>query len=182
MGHQKVLLMQASLEEWMEAGGPVDTTPTTVIRAQDLDTTEPTRYQATGPTDVCTMNDMLKFLEEEDGEKSIILDPRGSSFAKGYIPGARNIPYSSLVTPENQLKLKPIDELKAIFEDAGVDINTDKRIVCTCGSGVSVCHLYLALQECGRTGETLIYDGSWNEWSKNPTAPKVIPSETREKR
>lgn len=176
MGHEKVSLLQASLEEWIEAGGPVDTRPTVVTQAKDLDLSKPTSYQARdNPIDVCSMNEMLGFVEENE---SIILDPRGSSFGKGHIPGTLHVPYSTLVSPDNKLKLKSKDELEAIFENAGIDVHTDKRIVCTCGSGISVCHVYLALRECGRTGEILVYDGSWNEWSQNPNAPKVVPSES----
>ena len=32
-------------------------------------------------------------------------------------------------------KFKSTEEMKAIFEGAGVDVQTDKRIICSCGSG-----------------------------------------------
>lgn len=35
-GHENVSLMQGSLEEWMEAGGPIDTSPTTVPTALQI--------------------------------------------------------------------------------------------------------------------------------------------------
>jgi len=166
--------MQGPLEEWMQLGGPVDEEPTTVLLAKDLDLSKPTKYQARDPVDVVDMNDMLNIVQGK--EEATLIDPRGSSFSKkGYIPGSIHIPYASLVENDNRLKLKDPQKLKAIFEEAGVDIQSEKPIVTTCGSGVSVCHVYLALQECGRTGETKIYDGSWNEWSKNPDAPKVAP-------
>lgn len=174
MGHENVQLMQGSLEDWKTAGGPVDENPTTVLPAKDLDTSQPLTYKAQDPFDVVDMDYMLKIVQKE-GEATIV-DPRGSSFAKkGYMPGAIHLPYSSLVEPDNKLKLKSSAELEKLFEAAGVDIQSEKPIVCSCGSGVSVCHVYLALQECGRKGDTVIYDGSWNEWSQNLDAPKVVP-------
>ena len=121
-------------------------------------------------------NDTLIRLGVVQSEEATIVDPRGSSFErKGYMPGAKHLPYSSLVEADNKLKLKSKEELEQLFEQAGIDIQSEQPIVCSCGSGVSVCHVYLALEECGRKGTTLIYDGSWNEWSQNPEAPKVVP-------
>lgn len=121
---------------------------------------------------------MYKMLIVVEEENAIIVDPRGSSFAKsGHIPGAKHIPYSSLVEKDNALKLKSKEELLDIFEAAGVDVNSDKDIVCSCGHGVSVCHVVLALEQCGRTNKTFIYDGSWQEWSSDPNSPKVLPNE-----
>jgi thiosulfate/3-mercaptopyruvate sulfurtransferase len=175
MGHSNVQLMQGSLEDWIEAGGTVDKESTTVPRAADLDLSKPSSYQTATDklADVIAMDEMLTIVSDQE---AIIIDPRGSSFAKGYIPGSIHMPYSSLVKADNQLQFKSKEDLQALFEQAGVDVNSEKPIVCSCGSGVSVCHVYLALQECGREGVTLIYDGSWNEWSQNPNAPKTIPS------
>jgi thiosulfate/3-mercaptopyruvate sulfurtransferase len=44
-------------------------------------------------------------------------------------------------------KLKPVDELEALFKAAGVDVQGP--LVCSCGSGLTACVLALALYQVG---------------------------------
>ena len=115
--------------------------------------------------------------EDSGDNDTIILDTRGSSYAKGHMPSAIHLPYADLVDPNNSLVLKSTSALKQMFEERNIDyLNPNKKIILSCGSGVSVCHGYLAMKQLGRkmTEEnTRIYDGSWTEWKDDPTLPKV---------
>jgi thiosulfate/3-mercaptopyruvate sulfurtransferase len=64
--------------------------------------------------------------------------------------------------------MKPLDELRASFTAAGLDLA--KPIVTTCGSGVSALVLTLALYRLGVRG-TALYDGSWSEWGLQDGPP-----------
>jgi len=73
--------------------------------------------------------------------------------------------------------------LKRMIQDACNDDdddifnNTKKEVIISCGSGVSACHLFLALEECGRNNSnTLVYDGSWAEWGQEEHTPKTVPN------
>ena len=180
-GHDenKLHLMQGSLEEWAEKGGAIEEGMTNIPAADDMDVTKPVRYKARNPTNVVGMNRMMEAVERQEGNddehSEVILDPRGSTFDKAHMPGAINIPYRSIVTEDDTLKFKPKEELQALFDEAGVDVSTDRDILLTCGSGVSVCHLWVALAECGRDNaeKTFVYDGSWAEWGAEDKTPKV---------
>ncbi len=77
----------------------------------------------------------------------------------GHIPGAKNVPYQGLLTPEGTLL--PPDALRAAFEAAGVDLK--KPVISSCGSGITACVLDLALERIGHRAHA-VYDGSWAEW------------------
>ena len=84
------------------------------------------------------------------------------------MPGAANVHFRSLLTPDGTFK--PPAELRAEFQKAGVDITSP--IVTTCGTGVTAAILMLALEEIGAS-DVALYDGSWTEWGSRPEAPVV---------
>jgi thiosulfate/3-mercaptopyruvate sulfurtransferase len=81
----------------------------------------------------------------------------------GHIPGAINFPFTQSLD-ENGLFFNP-KVLRKVLETALEDIKPENTIV-HCGSGVTACHLILAMDYAGLDIPKL-YVGSWSEWSRN---------------
>ena len=83
----------------------------------------------------------------------------------GHMPGAKSVP--ALTLSENG-KLLPVNRLKEVLEDAGIDLS--KPVVTSCGSGITAAAITLALESVGHTDNKL-YDGSWTEWGGQGDTP-----------
>ena len=79
----------------------------------------------------------------------------------GHIPGAVNLPFTDNLFDDSQ-RIDP-DAVARRFE--GMD-----DAVVYCGSGVTACHNLLAMEVAGVQGGVL-YEGSWSDWSANPSRP-----------
>jgi len=90
------------------------------------------------------------------------------ALASGHIPGARNLPYSSLFNPDGTWKSP--DAIRALFEAAGIDLT--RPLISSCGSGMTANVLIFAAHLIGKQDISL-YDGSWSEWGLDPTTPKA---------
>ncbi|HEX7196929.1 MAG TPA: rhodanese-like domain-containing protein, partial [Candidatus Limnocylindria bacterium] len=88
------------------------------------------------------------------------IDPRA-----GHIPGALSVPFARNLGPDGRF-LAPA-ELRARYAALGA---ADAPVVAYCGSGLSATHDLLALELAGFGGGRL-YEGSWSDWSSDPSRP-----------
>ncbi len=168
MGVSDVFVLDGGLPKWKREGRQVEDLPPMPRTARHFTA----RRHAELVRDV---SDMLGIVA--DGSAQIVDARSPDRFAgtmteprpglrSGHIPGALNLPWQLLLTPEG--RLKPVPELEAVFAAAGIDVS--KPVVTSCGSGVSACTLALALALIGNR-RTAVYDGSWTEWGANPDLP-----------
>ena len=78
----------------------------------------------------------------------------------GHIPGARNRPAATLLGADGLL-LAP-EQLRTLLEHPGDAVG--RRMVLSCGSGVTACFGALAARVAGLP-DPLLYPGSYSDWS-----------------
>ena len=88
------------------------------------------------------------------------IDPRA-----GHIPGAVSAPFAENVG--NDGRFLPADALRAKYEALGAG---RRPVVAYCGSGLSATHDLLALTLAGFE-DARLYEGSWSDWSSDPSRP-----------
>ncbi len=120
--------------------------------------------------------DALKKLVKGQHLNTIILDARSvEEYAgkeidglprAGHIPSAINISWNQFL--ERDATLKPVEQVKAIFEDHG--LREDHEIITYCLGGVRAAWVYALLRYVGYD-QVKTYPGSWWEWSRDFAAP-----------
>jgi thiosulfate/3-mercaptopyruvate sulfurtransferase len=86
----------------------------------------------------------------------------------GHMPGAVSLPFTELLAADGTMKDPAA--LRAIFAARGAD--GARRMVTSCGTGVTACVLALGALRAGLP-EPAVYDGSWTEWASRPETPKA---------
>ena len=94
-----------------------------------------------------------------DGE-----DP-GAMPRAGHIPGAKSLPYETLVTEDNHMQSHA--ETAKAMEAAG--IRPGETAVKDGHIGQQATVMYFAAKRLGY--KALVYDGSWDEWSRKSEVP-----------
>jgi thiosulfate/3-mercaptopyruvate sulfurtransferase len=78
----------------------------------------------------------------------------------GHVPGAHNIPFTSISGPDG--KVKSPEELKALFTAAGV--KPGDHVIAYCHIGIQATAVVFAARTLGI--DVQLYDGSFQDWSK----------------
>ncbi|MFL6736583.1 MAG: sulfurtransferase [Sphingomonas sp.] len=164
-GARQVGVLDGGFQKWIAEGRPTQSGPPPLRRA---------RFDAEEREGVVTKQQILA------GAGCALVDARGKprfeatepeprkGLAGGHIPGARNLPFSSLYKDDGTLR--PLQELRRLFDEAGID--PARPFIASCGSGVTATSLILAAHLLGGD-EGRLYDGSWTEWGADPTTPKA---------
>jgi thiosulfate/3-mercaptopyruvate sulfurtransferase len=162
-------VLDGGIDAWTDAGHALTTdTPhhpaATWTPGQPLD-------------DVITTDEVLAML----GTETILLDARAGERYRGetepidpragHIPGAASAPFAANLGPDGRF-LAP-DVLRARYSSLGAD---ERPVVAYCGSSLSATHDLLALELAG-IGDARLYEGSWSDWSSDPSRP-VATGET----
>ena len=159
MGHTQVAVLDGGLPAWIQAG--YETVLSLAIPKQRGDF-------VSHPQNGLFVNSRAVVEALADSAFSVI-DARSAGRFKGqdpepraglrggHMPNAVNIPYVDVL--ENGL-LSPKSKLQSVFEKY-----KDKKMIFSCGSGVTACVVALAAEQAGYK-DLAVYDGSWSEWGQ----------------
>lgn len=166
MGHERVAVLDGGYARWLALGLPVT--------AQVAERASASPYPASfDQARIATAQEVQARLGEKVGW---LLDARAAPrFAgevepidpvAGHVPGAVNRPYLDSL---RNGAFKPVAELRAELEPL-LDGRPPQEAVVMCGSGVTACHLLLAMEHAGLAGAK-VYAGSWSGWIQDPSRP-----------
>jgi len=170
IGHEKVRVLNGGYKAAIEAGFAVETGKWKVEG-------ENTKARSAMPYVIHSWQLAVADIDEvetasKNGNQTIVDVRDANRFAgltepidliAGHIPNAINIPFTENLD-ENGLFLSP-DVLREKYKKVLKGKSSDQIIV-HCGSGVTACHMLLAMDYAGLEIPKL-YVGSWSEWSRN---------------
>lgn len=168
-----VKLLDGGRKLWEAKGLPLDTAPkdyadstlevperNNALRARLGDVLE----AAEGRADL-----KLVDIRSNDEYTGKIFAPEGVkelSVRAGHIPGAVNVPWGKIVAEDGTFK--PVDEIKAIYAEQGID--GTKPVITYCRIGERSSHTWFALAKLlGYDARN--YDGSWTEYGNAVGVP-----------
>ena len=166
MGHERVAVLDGGLAAWRDKGLP----ETTLLPETAAKATYPAGFDASR---IVTAEEVRSRLGEAAGW---LLDARaGERFrgeaepidpVAGHVPGAVN---RSVADNLSAGHFKSSQQLRAEIEPLLSGRDPQDAVV-MCGSGVTACHLLLAMEHAGLAGAR-VYAGSWSGWISDPSRP-----------
>lgn len=191
LGKEDVYVLNGGLDAWKAEGNKVEQSTDGLPNPAQTSSSEqddkvpipPTKTPGVRSKLLRTLSDMLQIIHNDSG---VIIDARPearfsgtvseprSGLRGGHMPGAINIPSSSVVSADGFLKER--EQLIDVFEHRGLSLDSlaNKDISVSCGSGVTAAIVALALHELGI--DAAVYDGSWVEYGDSSKSHPVVTS------
>jgi thiosulfate/3-mercaptopyruvate sulfurtransferase len=178
LGHgDRAALLDGGIEKWKAEKLAVETQP---VKTEPVKFTPRPRPQIIAGLDAARD---LSSLAANDADAGVaVVDARpeeqyvgNQTPRSGHIPGAVNIYWlNHLVSRENPA-MKPLSELRKLYEAAG--LKAGQKAVTYCNTGMQASHAYFTLKYLGY--DVMMYDGSFSEWSKAENAPVATGKDRR---
>lgn len=173
LGHEQVYVMNDGFSAWKHSGYPATTDQHVVVPQTFVPNIQ---HQM-----LADVNDIRNALDDPNVILVDSRDPRRYAGLEepldaraGHIPGAVNSFWQQVLNEQGAWKSD--SELRTHFSSLTDQLNEEREIVVYCGSGISACPNFLALQQIG-VKNVRLYAGSWSDW----ISYKDNPVETGEK-
>ncbi len=173
LGHKNVSVLHGGFQGWLNANKPINAkTPNPEVKyfIPQIDSSI-----------ILNKEEMLNSIQNPD---ILIIDcrdhsewvaisssPYGPDFAprKGRIPNAKWLEWYNTMTYRDSIPwFKTSEELREVFQNAG--ITQDSKVHIYCFKGARTSNMFIAMKLAG-IKYVRNYLGSWNEWSRDNTLP-----------
>jgi len=166
LGHEDVAVLDGGLRRWLQLGLPLTREVPRPVPGDFVARPRPALAVDSAAVLRASCDPGARILDARSPERY-----RGEvepiDAVAGHVPGARNHPFG--LSLEDDGRFLPPGTLRETLSGSLGGLPPE-RIVAMCGSGVTACHLLLALEHAGLPGGRL-YPGSWSEWSSDPSRP-----------
>lgn len=160
-GHDRVRVLDGGLARWKTWGGKLTAGTETATPREFTARFRPQLVRGLAEMQALLADAGVQILDARSPGRFAGTEPEPrQGLRSGHIPGSRNLFFKRLVDDRTQC-MKPVEEIRAEFTAAGIDLR--RPVVTTCGTGVTASILALGLFCLGRE-DTAVYDGSWTEW------------------
>ncbi|MFJ1998802.1 sulfurtransferase [Streptomyces asiaticus] len=164
-GHQDVKLLDGGRKKWeLDSRDLVAEVPTrarTEYKAKPQDTS--IRAFRDEVIDAIGTKNLVDVRSPDEFSGKLLAPahlPQEQSQRPGHIPSSRNIPWSKNANDDGTFKSD--DELRALYENEGVDLSKDTIALCRIGERSSL--TWFVLRELLGQPNVKNYDGSWTEY------------------
>jgi thiosulfate/3-mercaptopyruvate sulfurtransferase len=162
-----VHVLEGGRERWLAEGRPMTTAVPAIT---------PASYPAPGAEDASNRATWQRVCDAIGAPDTVVLDVRSREEYEGtnvraarggHVPGAVNLEWTQATAGDNVLKSP--DELRAMYESAGV--TPDKEVIAHCQLGIRAVHTWFVLKHVLGYPNVRNYDGSWQEWGNRRDSP-----------
>jgi thiosulfate/3-mercaptopyruvate sulfurtransferase len=166
LGHESVAVLDGGVQAWQKSGGALGTEPP---RQEAAGAPYPERppLVASVHADAVARRSPGAALVDARAPERFRGETEPLDRVAGHIPGALNRFYKDNLDASG--RFKPAETLRQEFA-ALLGPVPAADVIHSCGSGVTACHNLLAMEHAGVAGSVL-YPGSWSEWSSDPGRP-----------
>ena len=166
VGHEQVRVLDGGMRRWIQLGLPLDDSLPAPGSGDFLARPRPELVVDAATVLRASQDGTTRILDARAPER-YRGDVEPIDAVAGHVPGARNHPFTLGVGADG--RFLPAPELRRAFESS-LRGASPRRTVAMCGSGITACHLLLAMEAAGLEGARL-YAGSWSEWTRDPARP-----------
>jgi thiosulfate/3-mercaptopyruvate sulfurtransferase len=172
-GHDDVRMLAGSREQWAQGGGrwstrvpePAESSYSLMDANPDMLASRAAVEAAIGDTGRVLLD--VRSEQEFDGERFWPSGATEDAGRAGHIPGAIAVPIDLLRHGDDTLK--PPDELRRVFERAGV--TREKKVIVYCTIGNRASQAWFALKYLLDYPDVSVYYDSWVDWGRAADTP-----------